>query len=229
MITLQSLTILEDGRFYAKWYDCDDTSQSIGHTVAALHHPDGRPDVANLNIRVPRLTAEQMRQAQPDQHKAYQLAALGIAKQPAWEARYTKAAEIVASNGVTLTSEEAAVVVSTSGQMYAIYGKSCTCKYSQLKREICSHYLAVRMARALGYAIGGDEATRERAAEIRRQANKDAKERRIASRGENIHERNRRQARHDGDGARQYWRMAYANGRMTVSPEIAQRAQQGGD
>ena len=223
MITLQSLTILEDGRFYAKWFDSDDATGS-GHTVAALHHADGRLDAANFNIRPPRLTEEQMSQAQPDQHRAYQLAALGTAKQPTWANRYQKAAEIVESHGVTLTSEEAAVVVSTSGTTYAVMGKGCSCKFSQMRHEICSHIIAARMARALGQPVGGSEASRERAHAARVAANKEAEIARVAARGENIHERNRRRARSDGDGARQWARMAYANGRGTIPAHIYDRA-----
>ena len=224
MITLQSLTILEDGRFYAKWFDADDNCPDLGHTVAALHHADGRLDAANFNIHAPRLTAEQMSQAQPDQHRAYQLAALGTAKQPTWANRYQKAAEIVESHGVTLTSEEAATVVSTSGTTYAVLGKSCACKYSQMRGEVCSHYLAVRMARALGLPIGGTEAARERARVARVAAAKEAEIARVANRGENIYYKHRRQARSDGDGARQWARMAYANGRTSIPAHIYDRA-----
>ncbi len=222
MITLQSLTRLEDGRFYAKYFDSDDAT-GIGHTVAALHHEDGRLDAANFNTRAPRLTDEQMSQAQPDQHRAYTLAAQGTAVRPEWANRYQKAAEIVASNGVTLTSQEAAVVVSTSGTTYAVLGKSCTCKYSQMRGEVCSHYLAVRMARALNLPIGGDEAARERAHAARVQANKDAAQLRIARRGENKFERARAAQRGTAEGARRYALAAMANG-GTIPADIWQRA-----
>lgn len=222
MITLKTLTQLADGRFYAKWYDADDNYPELGHTVAALHDGSGRPEAVNLGLRVPSLTAEQMQQAQPDQHRAYDLAAQGTAVRPDWANRYQKAAEIVEANGVTLTSDVAAVVVSTSGTTYAIYDKSCTCKFSRLGQGICSHYLATRMARALGQPIGGDEATRERAAETRRQANRDAKERRIASRGENIAERARRAQVGTGEDARRYILATMANGGSIPADKWAQ-------
>lgn len=223
MITLQSLTQLQDGRFYAKWYDADDNCPELGHTAAALHSADGRPEAVNLGLRVPRLTAEQMNQATPDQHRAYALAALGTAKQPTWANRYQKAAELVEAGRVRLTGEETAVV--SSSQTYTLTGSQCGCKWSQFNETPCSHYLAVRMARALNQPIlPTTEAEKEAASEARRQANKDAMEKRIASRGENQYYKDRRQARHDGDGARQWARMAYANGRGTIPAHIHNRA-----
>lgn len=223
MVTLQTLTQLQDGRFYAKWYDADDNCPELGHTVAALHDGNGRPEAVNLGLYVPRLTAEQMAAAQPDQHRAYDLAARGTAAKPEWADRYQKAAELVESGSVRLTGPETAVV--TSSEEYTVTSV-CQCKWAKIGRGgPCSHIIAVRMARALHQTAEPlTEAEKEARGAARRQANRDAKERRIASRGENIAERNRRQARRDGDGARQYWRMAYANGTMTVSPEIAQRA-----
>ena len=223
MITLQSLTILEDGRFYAKWFDSDDAT-GLGHTVAALHHADGRLDVANLNIRAPRLTEEQMSQAQPDRHRAYQLAALGTAKQPTWANRYQKAAELVEAGQVRLTGENTAVVQGSSDS-YTLTDDQCGCKWAQFNATPCSHYLAVRMARALNQPIvPTTEAEKEAACEARRQANKDAQALRVAARGENIYYNHRRQARSDGDGARQWARMAYANGRTSIPAHIYDRA-----
>jgi hypothetical protein len=223
MITLQSLTKLENGTYYAKWFDCDDQHPDIGHTIAALHHEDGRLDAANFNIRAPRLTAEQMSQAQPDTHPAYALAALGTAKQPSWANRYQKAAELVEAGHVRLTGPDTAVVTGSS-DTYEVNGK-CHCRWTQFHSEPCSHYLAVRMARALAQPIKPTtEAEKEAAYEARRQANRDAMAKRIASRGENIHERNRRRARSDGDGARQWARMAHANGRSTIPAHIYDRA-----
>lgn len=229
MITLRSLIQLEDGRFYAKWFDCDDISQSIGHTVGAIHASDGRPEVANLGLHVPGLTAEQMQQAQPDQHKAYQLAALGITKRPDWANRYQKAAELVEAGHVRLTGPDTAVV--TGSEEHNIYDDKCHCKWMTFNpSEPCSHYLAVRMARALNQPIEPlTEAEKEARGAARRQANRDATQLRIASRGENIHERNRQQARRDGDGARQWIRAAQANGRITIPPPIWERAYSGGD
>jgi hypothetical protein len=223
MITLQSLTKLENGTYYAKWYDADDQHPDIGHTVAALHHEDGRLDAANLNIRAPRLTAEQMQQAQPDTHRAYALAALGTAKQPSWANRYEKAARLVEAGRVRLTGEDTAVVQGSS-DTYEVNGK-CTCKWSQFNETPCSHYLAVRMARALAQTIlPTTEAEKEAAVEARRQANRDAMQLRVARRGENKFEAARRAQYHTAEGARRYARMAMANGAATIRPDIWQRA-----
>lgn len=165
MITLQSLTQLQDGRFYAKWIDADDNCPEAAHTIAALHHADGRLDAANFNIRAPRLTDEQMSQAQPepaasaDVHPAYELAAQGTAVRPDWANRYQKAAELVEAGRVRLTGPETAVV--SSSQAHTITTRangangrtSCTCKWGQFNSEPCSHIMAMRMARALGQAI----------------------------------------------------------------------------
>lgn len=230
MIALQSLVQLEDGRFYAKWFDADDTC-GLGHTIAALHHADGRLDVANLNIRAPRLTAEQMSQAQPftePQHPAYALAEKGTAVRPDWAKRYEKAADLVAEGAVRLTGPDTAVVTGSS-DIYTISNDKCHCKWVTFNSDPCSHYLAVRMARALGQAIeSATEAEKEAACEARRLANRDAMARRIADRGENKYYKDRRQARQDGDGARQWARMAMANGRQTIPTHIYDRATGGG-
>lgn len=227
MITLLLLTKYTDSDLYsARWLD---DAYGINYEFNAVHQADGRPLARTEDCPAPVLTTEQLSTAQPFQeaapvaHPAYELAAQGTAVKPEWANRYQKAAEIVASNGVTLTSQEAAVVVSTSGTTYAVLGKSCACKYSQMRGEVCSHYLAVRMARALNLSIGGDEAARERAHAARVAANKDAAQLRIARRGENKFERARSAQRGTAEEARRYALATMANG-GTIPAEIWHRA-----
>jgi microcystin degradation protein MlrC len=85
------------------------------------------------------------------------------------------------------------------------------------------------MARALGQAIEPvTEAEKEAACEARRQANRDAMAKQIASRGENKFEAARRAQYHTAEGARRYARMAMANGATTIPADIWQRANGGG-
>lgn len=223
MITLQSLTQLPDGRFYAKWFDSDDVC-GLGHTIAALHHADGRLDAANFNIRAPRLTAEQMATAQPERSPAQELAAKGTAVRPDWANRYDKAVQLIDAGKVRLVSEKTAVV--TSSEPYEITGQRCGCKWQMHNPgDPCSHIIAARMARALGQPFV--PYTAAEIAELNRRDNRrstDSHQAHVAGRGENIAERNRRQARQDGDGARMWIRMAQANGRGTIPAHIWNRA-----
>lgn len=67
------------------------------------------------------------------------------------------------------------------------------------------------------------EAEKEKRLEERRCQNRIAQAKRVANRGPNIHEENRKQARQDGDGARQWARTAAANGTMTTPVHIHNR------
>ena len=229
--TLLSLTKYNDSDLLsARWLD---DAFGIDYEFNAVHTADGRPLARTEDCPAPVLTAEQLSQAQPfqpPQHPAYDLADLGIARHPDWSNRYLKAAELVEAGRVRLLGEIRAVVTGSSNT-YAvnITSKQCTCPWMQHHPgDPCSHYLAARMALALNQeAEPLTEAEKEAACAARRQANKDAMARRIAGRGPNKFEETRRARRQSGEGARLYWRMAYANGRMTITPEIAQRAQPG--
>ncbi|MCA9975648.1 MAG: hypothetical protein KC413_07850 [Anaerolineales bacterium] len=230
MITLVSLTQYTDDLFAARW--CDDEF-GIDYAFNALHDGNGRSlGRGKYDPPHPVLTAEQMASAVPflePQHPVYELVAKGTAAKPEWAGRYEKAAGLVVDGKVRLVDGKTAVV--SSSESYEITGKRCRCKWQQFHPdEPCSHYLAVRMARALNQPFV--PYTEQEIATLNRRDNRratDSQQAVVAGRGENIHERNQRQARRDGDGARQYWRMAYANGVATVAPEIHRRAMVGGD
>jgi len=222
MISLLSLTKYNDSDLYsARWLD---DAYGINYEFNAVHTADGRPLARTEDCPAPVLSQEQIDSAQLNQHPAYELAAKGVAVRPDWLNRYTKAAELVEAGRVRLTSQRSALVDGDSDQ-YEITGNRCRCEWTKFNSEPCSHVISVRMARALKQPIQplapAEEAALNRA-DNRRAV--DSNKTHAAGRGENIHERNRRQARCDGDGARQYWRMAYANGRATISPQIHHRA-----
>lgn len=138
---LLKLTRHKDGTYTAQWSD--------GHPVApltinALHHADGRLDVANMNAKPPALTAEQMETAVPPQaHPVQELVAKGIAARPDLTDRMTKAGELVEANAVTLRGTWAYV------GKYTVKENACDCKDFEYRGGWCKHRLAVRMTRAL--------------------------------------------------------------------------------
>lgn len=93
--------------------------------------------------------------------------------------RYTKAAQLVEAGQVRLTGPETAEVTGSS-DTYQVNGK-CHCEWTKFHSDPCSHYLAVRMARALAQPIAPvTEAEKEAAHAARVQANKDAAQLRVA-------------------------------------------------
>lgn len=222
MISLLQLTKYTDNLYAARWLDDE---FGLHFEFNALHDASGEPIGVNREGKAPKLTTGQLSTAQPfrepapDRHPAYDLADLGIARQPDWANRYTKAAQLVEAGQVRLTGPETAVVQGDS-DTYQVNGK-CHCRWTQFHDEPCSHYLAVRMARALDQVIEpltDDE--KGLRCEQRRQANKDAQRLRVAARGENKFERARRAQYHNGEGARRYALMAMANGATTIPAHI---------
>jgi hypothetical protein len=133
-----------------------------------------------------------------------------------------KAAALVEGGAVRLMGLETAVV----GE-YSITSESCTCKDFEYRAPDgwCKHRLAVRMARALGQAIEA-KTDAEKEAEARERVNADK-----AATAKRVYEGNRKldrewkQARRDGDGARR-WMMSHMahNGYVPVRADIYQRA-----
>lgn len=240
-ISLLSLSKYTEDLFAARWLDDE---FGLHFEFNALHDATGKPIGVNREGKAPKLTAEQLSTAQPfqastgsaagsasvaepveAQHPAYALATKGTAVRPDWANRYEKAAQLVEAGQVRLTGPETAVV-SGSSDTYSVSGDKCHCKWMTFHSDPCSHYLAARMARALNQPIEpSSEAEKEAACAARRQANKDAMAKQIAGRGENKWYQQRKARRHNGEGARIYWRMAAANGRTAINPEIARRAQ----
>jgi len=222
MITLLLLTKYTDSDLYsARWLD---DAYGIDYEFNAVHQADGRPLARTEDCPAPVLTAEQLAMAQPfiepapAQHPAYALAERGTAVKPAWANRYTKAAQLVEAGRVRLTGPETAVVTGSS-DAYQVNGK-CECEWTKFHSDPCSHYLAVRMARALAQPVQPvTEAEKEAACAARRQANKDAMQLRVARRGENKFERARRNQVGTAEEARRYALMTMANG-GTVPAEI---------
>ncbi len=232
MITLLLLTKYTDSDLYsARWLD---DAYGINYEFNAVHQADGRPLARTEDCPAPVLTAEQLASAQlfqeaaacvrsERQHPAYELAAKGTAVRPEWGKRYTKAAQLVEAGQVRLTGPETAEVTGNS-DTYQVNGK-CHCEWTKFHSDPCSHYLAVRMARALAQPIAPvTEAEKEAAHAARVLANKDAAQLRVARRGENKFEAARRAQYHTAEGARRYARMAMANGATSIPADIWQRA-----
>ena len=227
MITLLLLTKYNDSDLYsARWLD---DAYGINYEFNAVHQADGRPLARTEDCPAPVLTAEQLASAAPFQeaapvaHPAYELAAKGTAVRPEWGKRYTKAAQLVEAGRVRLTGPETAVVTGSS-DTYQVNGK-CQCEWTKFHTDPCSHYLAVRIARALAQPIAPvTEAEKEAAHAARVAANKDAVQLRVARRGENKFEAARRAQYHTAEGARRYTRMAMANGATSIPADIWQRA-----
>ena len=185
MITLLLLTKYNDSDLYsARWLD---DAYGINYEFNAVHQADGRPLTRTEDCPAPVLTAEQLASAQlfqapaAPQHPAYELAARGTAAKPAWANRYTKAAQLVEAGHVRLTGPETAVVTGSS-DTYQVNGK-CHCEWTKFHSDPCSHYLAVRMARALAQPIAPvTEDEKEAAHAARVAANKDAAQLRVARR-----------------------------------------------
>jgi hypothetical protein len=133
-------TILNDaGDVFATWQD------NLG-TFSAIHGKDGRVQTAPAGVTVPRLTSDQVAAATTPRHPAYDLADKISGR---LANRALKAAEMVEAGLVVLNSEQTAVV-----KTYQVNGRSCTCAWQiHHPGDPCSHYLAVRMARALNQPI----------------------------------------------------------------------------
>lgn len=219
-ISLLSLTKYQDDLYAARWLDDE---FGLHYEFNALHDATGRSlGRGKYDPPAPTLTAEQLSTAQPliePQHPAYALAAKGTAVRPDWAKRYQKAAELVEAGHVRLTGPDTAVV--TGSEEYSIHDDKCHCKWAMFHPdEPCSHYLAMRIARALGQTIEPlTEAEKEARGAARRRANRDAMQLRIAARGENKYERARRAQVGAGEDARRYALAAVANG-GTVPAEI---------
>lgn len=231
MITLLLLTKYTDSDLYsARWLD---DAYDINYEFNAVHQADGRPLTRTEDCPAPVLTAEQLASAQlfqeaaacvrsERQHPAYELAAKGTAVRPEWSKRYTKAAQLVEAGQVRLTGPETAVVTGSS-DTYQVNGK-CQCEWTKFHTDPCSHYLAVRMARALAQPVQPvTEAEKEAACAARRQANKDAMQLRVARRGENKYERARRNQAGTAEEARRYALATMANG-GTVPADVWHKA-----
>ncbi|MCC6603079.1 MAG: hypothetical protein IT327_07710 [Anaerolineae bacterium] len=232
MISLLSLTKYTDDRYAARWLDDE---FGLHYEFNALHDGNGRSLCrGKYDPPAPTLTAEQLSTAQsfieptppaPTQHPAYELAERGSAVRPEWANRYTKAAQLVEAGQVRLTGPETAVVTGSS-DTYQVNGK-CGCKWAGYHSEPCSHYLAVRMARALAQPVQPiTEDEKEAAHAARVAANRDAAQLRIARRGENKFERARRNQVGTAEEARRYIRATMANG-GTVPADIWQKAHGG--
>lgn len=224
-ISLLSLTKYTDDLLAARWLD---DAYGLHFEFNALHDADGRPVAANREGKAPALTAEQLSTAQPFQepapiqHPAYELAARGTAVRPEWVNRYQKAAQLVEAGQVRLTGPETAVVTGSS-DTYQVNGK-CSCEWTKFHSDPCSHYLAVRMARALSQGMNPlDDAEKETACAANRQANRDAQALRVARRGENKFERARRNQVGTAEEARRYALATMANG-GTIPADIWQKA-----
>jgi len=217
--SLLSLTKYQDDLYAARWLDDE---FNLHFEFNALHDATGKPLAANREGKAPTLTAAQLASAEPftePQHPAYALAAKGTAVRPDWSKRYQKAAELVEAGHVRLTGPETAVV--TGSEEYSIHDDKCHCKWAMFHPdEPCSHYLAMRIARALNQPIQPlTEAEKEARGAARRRANRDATQLRIAARGENKYERARGAQVGTGEDARRYALAAVANG-GTVPAEI---------
>lgn len=225
-ISLLLLTKYTDSDLYsARWLD---DAYGINWEFNAVHQADGRPLARTEDCPAPVLTAEQLataelfQEAPPAQHPAYALAAKGTAVKPEWANRYTKAAQLVEAGQVRLTGPETAVVTGSS-DTYQVNGK-CQCEWTKFHTDPCSHYLAVRIARALAQPVQPvTEAEKEAACAARRQANKDAMQLRVARRGENKFERARRNQVGTAEEARRYALATVANG-GTVPADIWHKA-----
>ena len=224
-ISLLTLTKYTDDRYAARWLDDE---YGLHFEFNALHDGTGKPVAVNREGKAPALTAEQLSTAQPfqepapTQHPAYELAAKGTAVRPEWGKRYTKAAQLVEAGHVRLTGPETAVVTGGS-DTYQVNGK-CSCKWGKFNSDPCSHYLAVRMARALSQGIYPlDDAEKETACAANRQANRDAQALRVARRGENKFERARRNQVGTAEEARRYALATMANG-GTIPADIWHKA-----
>lgn len=232
MTTLTGTNLLtyENGQteIYAVWQD------ELG-TFSAIHRLDGTVSVKAEGTNPPRLTHSQVKAAMvPPLHPAYALAAKGKAAKPAWGSRYEKAAALVESGAVRLTGQETAVVKGDSGE-YQLSSKECTCRWGQYHTsdDPCSHYIAVRMARALNQAIESPvteivevktAAEKEAEARDRVEAEKAAVAQRVSD-GRYKMDQQWKQARRDGDGARR-WMLSHMahNGYTSVPTDIYRRA-----
>jgi hypothetical protein len=164
-----------DGEIYAVWRD--ETADG-SFEFAAIHDSSGRAAVANMGLRAPRLSREQLhlvRQAhQPvpepaeGRHAAYDLADKLTAQDATWANRAQKAARLVETGAVTLTGPDTAVVKGDSDS-YSVNGRICQCPWHEHHPDSpCSHYIAARMARALDQEITPDaEAEKERRSQAR--------------------------------------------------------------
>lgn len=228
MMTLTRLQQVDERRLYAVWHE---EADGLGYDFGALHDADGRLLAANMNEHPPRLTSEQIASAvpyAPAVHPADELFGKLVAHRPELAARGEKAARLVKEGAVRLTGAETAVVVGDS-DTYDVtgYADRCGCVYGRLRDGWCSHRLAVRMARALGQAVQPlTEAEKEARSEARARANRAAQIGRNAQAHQCVLQaeaKDRRKYR-DGDGARQWIRVAQANGAATVPAAIYERA-----
>lgn len=221
MITLTSLAQLENDTYYAKWFDSDDAT-GIGHTFAAIHDENGRSQAANFGLRPPRLTAEQMAEAQPvavDPIDAL-LEKLTTAR-PDLANVGKKAARLVRDGRVRLLADDRATVAGDSDR-YTVTGHAdkCGCKYGQFNGDWCSHRMAVRMARALQQPIAPmTEAEKEAASEANARANREWQ----AARNAKLHnalvqdEADSRRWCQTAEGARRYVNKALGNGAASMA------------
>lgn len=225
MITLTRLHLETDGSLYAVWRDEED---GLGYEFAALHGSDGRAISANFGRRPPRLTAGQIASATPPAHPVEALLAKLLDSRPDLTERGQKAARLVRDGRVRLTGPQTAIVTGDSGEHDVTgHADKCDCTYGRLRGDWCSHRLAVRMARALGQPpLPLSDEEKEARCGARAQASRETQISRniTATRNGQAAAAKERQKFNDGEGARAYMRMAFANGAATVPADIYQRA-----
>lgn len=222
-LTLIGTTLLTYGdgharEIYAVWAD------AIGQ-FAVIHDEHGCPLVIPSGVAVRPLTADELTIAlTPPRHPAYDLAEKGTAVRPEWANRYAKAARLVESGAVRLTGDETALVVGDGGE-HRVDGRACDCQWqTHHPGDPCSHYMAVRMARALGQAVQPLTELEDRRA---MEAQREQRRAETAARADqaNYEERRRQaQARRDGLGAERWIKMAAANGQTAIPENIYRRA-----
>jgi len=208
---LVTLTHHPNGQYTARW---DDQHPTIPLQFNAIHDADGRLLAASSGARgVPHLTAAQMETAVAHQTEAQQLAAKGAAARPDLADRMARAAQLVDDGAVVLHTEQRATV---SG--YTVTATACTCKDYGFRAPDgwCKHRLGVRMARALGQPLTGDDE-----AALSRQARGHARIQREEAAF-------RRWCNTSAEAGRRYALRAAANGHTTSAPgsKLHQRQQQ---
>lgn len=221
MELVKAYPLNDAGDIFAVWRD------EIG-TFTVIHDAQGHPaTLPGPGVNPPRLTAVQLQQAQtPPRHPAYDLADKISGK---LANRAQKAAEMVEAGLVVLNGEQTATV-----KAHKVNGRSCDCDWQKFHPgDPCSHYLAVRMARALSQPVitvhVDSEADKERASEERARMNQ---ERKIIRQAE-AHQANRQQQRQfqqwcetSADAGRAYVLAAAGAGRVAATSDSRLRARQ---
>lgn len=217
-----------DTRIAARWEVVDDYGR---YEFNAIHDADGKPLASNLWCKAPRLTADQMATATPDRHPAYELADKGAAAKPALAKRMQKAARLVEAGAVVRNAEHKATVAGDSGE-YAVdlTAKRCECSWmNHHPGDPCSHFIAARMARALGQEVVTGNVSSETDFQLQ-QRKYDAQAKRNAEFKKAQYEDDAAFKKwcNSPEGARRYMLKAYANGRIAApaGSKLHQKQQQ---